>query len=348
MEARARYSESILPGGKMGTFHSSLGDFAQNAGFSVKQVVRLMKRPHADKFIRYSPTYIYDTKLEKRVRGKCLFQIALYDPSIEENEKDIPIAALSREQARCQNVRKKASFSKQPNRQNVENICNIYNNINIAAATANTVVGVSMVKGEQSRDSESVEVAAAVRKYFKNQISTKKIMELIGNTSVENVKSQLEWFPYRDNFWARKGPVVAFIVYCEQQLEKPDAFKAQRREENIAARQEHAKSTQNGTLNEKMQHDLTSRRARYENAGQYDDLFRQIIEELEPRSTPAKAILRSCFIGEIRCGESIEKILIDTPNKFLDNWLERNYKTKIVALVREKIGTRVSNMACKD
>ena len=73
----------------MGSFQSSLGDFAKAVGFSVKQVVRLMKHPYADKFIRYELTYVYDGKLEKTIRGKCIFHVALKDPIIPDEKMEI-------------------------------------------------------------------------------------------------------------------------------------------------------------------------------------------------------------------------------------------------------------------
>jgi hypothetical protein len=192
-----------------------------------------------------------------------------------------------------------------------------------------------MLMGDKSRESEFEEVAAAVRKYFKNQISMKKILELIGKTSAENVKSQLEWFPYRDNSWARKGPVVAFIVYCEQQLEEPDALKDKGKEENEVLKLEQTGNAKKDAPQEKMQSDYAARRARCKNAGQYDGLFRQIIDKLEPLNSPAKALLQSCFIGEIRREEQMQTVIISTPNNFCRDWLEKNYRNRILSVLAE-------------
>jgi DNA-binding Lrp family transcriptional regulator len=342
MEARMRCLNSSHHNRGVGYFYASLEDLADAIGLSVRQVSRLLNRPHADKFIRYKATYFYDANRGKRIRGKCLFQVALDDPSEPENEwlpskGDAAIGhAPQRERPNGHNVLKVAILKVPPTGQNVRyNICNIYNNINIAAATANTVVGVSMAKGEQNRESEIEEVAAAVRKYFKNQISTKKILELIGNTSAGNVKSQLEWFPHRDSSWARKGPVVAFIVYCQQQLEEPDALKAKGKVENEVLRLEQIENAKKDASQEKMQSDYVARRARYKNASQYDGLFRQVIDQIEPGNSPAKSLLQSCFIGEIRRDEQIQTVIISTPNKFCREWIEKNYRNRILSVLAE-------------
>jgi len=330
IEARNRCHKSQSRKGNIGYFYASLEDMAASVGLSVRQVSRLLKGPEAAQFIRYRPTYFYDANRGKRIRGKCLFQVAL------NGYLNIHSDALLRERAKGHNVQKVAPLREPPNGQNVlYDKCNIYNNINITAATANLVAGVSMLMGDKSRESEFEEVAAAVRKYFKNQISMKKILELIGKTSAENVKSQLEWFPYRDNSWARKGPVVAFIVYCEQQLEEPDALKDKGKEENEVLKLEQTGNAKKDAPQEKMQSDYAARRARCKNAGQYDGLFRQIIDKLEPLNSPAKALLQSCFIGEIRREEQMQTVIISTPNNFCRDWLEKNYRNRILSVLAE-------------
>jgi hypothetical protein len=87
---------------------------------------------------------------------------------------------------------------------------------------------------------------AAVRAKFRNAISRKTVKRLVRETSGENVAAQLRWFDDRDSSWARKGPVVAFITWCRQELAEPDHLVARRREQRAdeARRREAARRTE--------------------------------------------------------------------------------------------------------
>ena len=306
-----------------------------------------MKRPYADKFIRYELTYVYDGKLEKTIRGKCIFHVELKDPMIPDEKMEISSPdyrdglihtdAFPREQPKSQNVEKESFFRGQPIGQNVVNICNIINNnITTAATTDNCNSLAKFEKGEQIEGSRSEEVVAAVRKKFRNSISKRKIIELIQNTNLENVRNQLVWFPYRDNSWARKGPVVAFITYCEQEMSEP---------ENIAVKSEITQKAKKGGksisgMNESIfieqRQSIIERRKRYCQAEKYDALKMEISEMVICDSPVANGIFKSCFIGEIRIEGSNRIMVIDTPNPFSRDWLKRDYEEKILRFFEQK------------
>ena len=72
-------------------------------------------------------------------------------------------------------------------------------------------------------------VVDAVRARFDNDIGVHTIRNLIDETSLENVRNQLEWFAYRNSSWAQKGPPAAFVTYVRDQKGEPAALAARRR-----------------------------------------------------------------------------------------------------------------------
>lgn len=351
METRARCLENGPKGAYTGTFQASLSEIAESSGFSVKQAIRLLKSPYATSFVRYENTYCYNPRLEKRVRGKCIFYVELTDPPISGEElpstteiiahpghcdvhKDVPL----REQPKTQNIRMNAPLRERPYRQNVFNNCNIYNNYNIAtAAVRNGNLNVAPEKREQSQISdEERDLVEAVRKYFRNMISRNKIISLIRESSLDNVNKQLEWFPYRDNTWARKGPVAAFITYCGQELGEPEGLGS--KSENMAGGVERVK-TEKGLkeeTSEQIMQCFIARRKRYDNPAAYDPLFKEIVQNVARDSAAARALFSSCFIGDISANGVDRTLIIDTPNRFCRDWLEKNYGSRILRYLDQK------------
>ncbi len=329
IEARQRCYHNRKSGESRNWFYSSMGELAGAVGFGIKKTINLLKQPHASKFITYKQTYRYDPAKGKRIKGKCFFQVSLTDPLTPDDEakplrQNIHSDVSKREQPTGQNNRKVSHQSERPTCRNSLNIYNTINNINISAtATTNNNIITNEKKGEQNYRSRSEQkLIKAVRKTFKNRISERKIVELIEKTGLENVVNQLKWLPHRDNSWARNGPVVAFIVYCEQQLEEPETLKARQRNELIAEEQNRYCEAEKDSFHAMTQRDFAARRARYSNPEQYDDLFRQLIEKLEPCNSLARSLLQSSFIGDIKTNGSHKTAIIDVPNGFSGNFLQ--------------------------
>lgn len=149
IEARSRCYFNQKTGERRDFFYSSLEDFGKSAGFSVRQTMRLLKQPHADKFMKYTSTYFYNAELGKRVRGKSLFKVALEDPLIPQNEPVIeaePIhnPATFRERPESQEVLKVATSKEQNTTKreqpNSQNVCNIFSTVNNNIKITNTKV----------------------------------------------------------------------------------------------------------------------------------------------------------------------------------------------------------------
>ena len=77
IEARRKCYRNLETGEVRDWFYSTIDELAQSVGFSAKKIAQLLRRPSAEKFIRYKPTYIYSPELGKTVRGKCLFRVSL-------------------------------------------------------------------------------------------------------------------------------------------------------------------------------------------------------------------------------------------------------------------------------
>jgi hypothetical protein len=119
IEARQKCYRNNNTGEVRDWFYSTLGDLAQSVGFSAKKISRLLYSEHAENFIRFKPTYFYNPELEKRVKGKCLFKVALDDPLTPENElklvqRDIHKGVSFQEHSNNQNGVKAASLRAQP------------------------------------------------------------------------------------------------------------------------------------------------------------------------------------------------------------------------------------------
>ncbi len=107
IEARQKCYRNNNTGEVRDWFYSTLDELAQTVGFSSKKISRLLKNENAESFIRFKPTYIYNPKLEKRVKGKCLFKVALDDPLTPDDEMQLV----------RQDIHMDVSFKEHPNNQ---------------------------------------------------------------------------------------------------------------------------------------------------------------------------------------------------------------------------------------
>lgn len=303
---------------EIASFDSSMEDFAQSLDLSVKQIIRLLKKPYAEKFIQYELRYHYDPEKGKKVKGKCLFRVSMLDPFTPDDETNLTENAPLREPPKGHNWSGCTTLKVNKALKREHNIYNIINNIYTTTANG--------VKNEK--------VVVAVRKYFKNKISAKKIHELIENTSLVNIQNQLEWIKHRDNSWADNGPVAAFVTYCEQELEKPECLRPKLDNEKICINPKIKEENQ-------AQEKYFKRRKKYKEPERYDQVYQEVIQKLIIESVMGKAILNSSFIGDIKETKSITSVTIDVSHKFHKNWLEKNYMEKILGIFREKFEGKI-------
>jgi len=136
-------------------------------------------------------------------------------------------------------------FQKPPN---LGKICIAEEEDNIYINKYTSSSAVQNLHGEKETEADQKDLVEEIVHKFKGYISAYKVEELIEKCGKENVQNQLKWFDFRDNSWAKNGPVAAFIFYCESQTESPEAFlKAQR--ENYTQEQENAKKRQKRQYN---------------------------------------------------------------------------------------------------
>ncbi len=122
IEARQKCYRNDKTGEVRNWFYSTLGDLGQALGFGPKKISRILKSRHAESFIRYKPTYFYNPELEKRVKGKCQFKVALDDPLTPEDEarliyQDVHKGESFKEQPKGKTERKNVSLQVRPRSQ---------------------------------------------------------------------------------------------------------------------------------------------------------------------------------------------------------------------------------------
>lgn len=72
-----------------------------------------------------------------------------------------------------------------------------------------------------------------VRKRFPD-LHPNVLQALIETVGVSVILNQLDWFPYRDNSWARNGEVAAFVSYCKRREPAPPSILRRLRDEQEA------------------------------------------------------------------------------------------------------------------
>jgi hypothetical protein len=82
-------------------------------------------------------------------------------------------------------------------------------------------------------------IAAVVQK-FGGSISKRMARKLIEQHGLETVHEQLEYFDFRDNSWADKGPAAAFVTYCRDRVAMPEAYAEKLAEERERQEEEQA------------------------------------------------------------------------------------------------------------
>lgn len=187
IEARQKCYRNLQTGEVRAWFYATLREFAQSVGFSSKKVATLLKRPHAQKFIRYKLTYVYNPELGKKVKGKCLFQVSLDDPLTPDDElqlidREIHNDVINPEPPRGEKFDKVESLGEQPTR---EKVCNNYSTITrinkVIIVNTNETIGKKAEPGDSP-----VSLGERKKLYPNSELNESKYIEIIGELGVDS------------------------------------------------------------------------------------------------------------------------------------------------------------------
>lgn len=78
-------------------------------------------------------------------------------------------------------------------------------------------------KSDQPLEEPSDPIVDAVVERFSGQMTRAFAEKLVDECGAENVRSQLSWLDTRDNSWARRGLVAAFVTYCRARQDPPES-----------------------------------------------------------------------------------------------------------------------------
>jgi len=159
IEARRKCYRNLETGEVRDWFYSTIDELAQSVGFSAKKIAQLLRRPSAEKFIRYKPTYIYSPELGKKVRGKCLFRVSLDDPLVPDDEVSLISQEIHKDvsfqnHSKAPFVPEVSTFEKPPTGQFDRNNYSTFQEINIDIN--NTTVNYSQKGGIIEAEIESL------------------------------------------------------------------------------------------------------------------------------------------------------------------------------------------------
>jgi len=130
-------------------------------------------------------------------------------------------------------------------------------------------------------DRADEQLTARLLKTFAGKLSRKKARALIAECGIEEVARQLTWFPHRDNRWAEKGPVAAFVYYCESGSPEPEEYR--RSKETERRRREAKKEEELKARYENYLEAQTERAKRDMGAKQWSRLEDKVRSELKSR-----------------------------------------------------------------
>lgn len=170
-------------------------------------------------------------------------------------------------------------------------------------------------------------------------LSRAKAVHLIADCSVDAVRDQLAWFPHRDNTWATKGPLAAFIHYCRDGSPKPEAVEQEeRRREEEARRRVEGESTRARMAAQKEE---TGRARAVRQAGSpYADLWTKLDAFLEMALGTAKYELwyAPLELADVRD----DRVVWIAPNRFHRDFAETHCGDAMRAVLAQLLGGGVS------
>lgn len=188
------------------TVQVSHQDLADRTGFSLRKIQRLltpsaMRKPEnwfVGRFLRVENCYVYDEARKKKVRVANSYAIAIDDPLHPEDEEEINIEFTRRER---EDLRAQGFEATLPQPEPAESLL------------PSTLPPVS---AEEER-------VYQLAKELVPDLSLTVLARLIATVGHPAVLRQLEWFPLRDNTWAKNGPAAAFFTYCKEDRPEPPA-----------------------------------------------------------------------------------------------------------------------------
>ncbi len=79
-----------------------------------------------------------------------------------------------------------------------------------------------------SLEASQEELVARLRELVPTLVPS-AVQQLLASVGPEVIGRQLEWFPHRDNSWAKNGPAAAFHSYCKQDTPEPEDLRLRRK-----------------------------------------------------------------------------------------------------------------------
>jgi len=209
IELRQLAADAAVEGGTSSSpvVQVSHQDLAERTGLSLRKVQRLlspstMRRPEnwfLGRFIRVENRYVYDEALGKKIRVANSYAVAIDDPLHPEDEEGLSLQVARREQddLRAQGFE--------------------------AALPQPELAFESSLPSSLPPASPDEERLYQLARDLVPELSLTVLARLLGSVGPETVMRQLEWFPLRDNSWARNGPAAAFFTYCKEDRPPPPA-----------------------------------------------------------------------------------------------------------------------------
>ena len=188
-------------------------DLADRTGLSLRKIQRLlspstMRRPEnwfLGKFLRVESRYVYDEALKKKIRVANTYAVAIDDPLHPEDEEAIGMQVAQREQQDLQ-----AQGLEPP----------------LPRPEPATEPPLPSTMPPATVDEERLYQRA---REMVPDLSLSVLARLFSTVGPDTISRQLDWFPQRDNRWARNGPAAAFFTYCKEDRPPPEPVRREAR-----------------------------------------------------------------------------------------------------------------------
>lgn len=232
------------------------------------------------KFLRPKTRYVYEPSLGRKVRAPNAWEVALDDPLLPDDEETLRTLCTDQEiqdllrkgvvdlsrYAELKRARELPSAPESTDRQsggqassnrqnggqmgtnrqsggqkNVSDAEDFQLTANLAALSSSSSSRKDPETATAAADPDQHErLARALVKHFDGHLAIRKARTLIDEHGLENVRNQLAWFDDRDNTWAVRGPVAAFVTYCENRTSAPpETLERQERERQAQLKEGH-------------------------------------------------------------------------------------------------------------
>lgn len=202
-------------------------ELAESTGQSLRAIQRLLspatlRKPELwflGRFLRIENRYSYDPATRKKVRIANAYAVAIDDPLHPEDEDGLNIQLARREQS---DLRAQGFETRLPVPPMVGTQLPILSPVN----------DVSSLPFGSAEDEEAL--ISAARAAIPD-LALSVLGRLLHDQGADVLRRQLDWFPQRDNSWARNGPAAAFVTYCKEDRPPPPAVRRQEHEDRARA-----------------------------------------------------------------------------------------------------------------